>query len=46
MFVIAGTIAVTAAVVARLITAVRDDRPSSPPRSHHRDIDQYPMRIV
>ena len=46
MIVIAGAVAVTAAVVARLISDVRGDRPSSPPRSHHHDIDQHSMRIV
>lgn len=45
MFVIAASIAVSAAVVARLITFVRDDRPSTPPRSHH-ELDRHSMRIA
>lgn len=45
MFVIAGTIAVTAAVVARLIGVVQDDRPTSPPRSDH-ELDRHSMRIM
>jgi hypothetical protein len=45
MFIIAGTIAVTAAVVVRLIGVVQDDRPTSPPRSGH-DLDRHSMRIV
>lgn len=40
MFVIAAATA-TAAVIARLAIDVRDDRPSSPPRSHFHEIDQY-----
>jgi hypothetical protein len=46
MFVIAGTVAVTAAVIARLVAVVRADRPITPPRSHHHERDQYSMRIV
>ena len=46
MFVIAGTVAVTAAVIARLITAIRTDRPTAPPRSHHHEIDPFTMRVV
>ncbi len=32
-------------VVARLVTAVRNDRPSSPPRSHAHEIDPQAMRM-
>lgn len=46
MFVIAGTVAITAAVIARLVAVVRADRPITPPRSHHHEIDQYSMRVV
>jgi hypothetical protein len=46
MFVIAGLVAVTAAVIAHLIAVVRADRPISPPRSHHHEIDPHTMRII
>ena len=44
MFVIAGTVAITAAVIARLVVVVRGDRPSSPPRSHDHEIAPFSMR--
>jgi hypothetical protein len=44
MFVIAGTLAVTAAVIARLVGVVQDDRPTSPPRSDH-ELDRHSMRV-
>jgi hypothetical protein len=46
MFVIAATVAVIAAVVARIVTVVRADRPTTPPRSHHHEVDRYSMRTV
>lgn len=46
MFVIAGAVAVSAAVIIRFISAVRADRPTSPPRSHQHEIDPYSMRLV
>jgi hypothetical protein len=43
MVVIVFAVAVTVAVIARLTTYVRDDRPSSPPRSHFHEVDRYPF---
>ena len=45
MFVIAGTVAVTAAVVACLIAVVRGDSPTTPPRSHHDEIAHHSMHV-
>lgn len=41
MFIIVAAVAVTVAVIAHLSIYVRSDRPSSPPRSHFHEIDQY-----
>ena len=41
MFVIAAAVAVTVALIAHLATSVRNDRPSSPPRSHFHEVDLY-----
>jgi len=41
MFVIAAAVALAAALIAYLATYVRNDRPSSPPRSHFHEVDLY-----
>ena len=39
-------IAVTIAVVARLVTLVRNDRSPTPPRSHNHELDPALVRVI
>ena len=46
MFIIAAAVAAGAAIIAHLAVSVRNDRPSSPPRSHFHEVDQYSSRAL
>lgn len=39
-------IAIAIAVVARLVTVVRNDRSPTPPRSHTHELDPHPARLL
>jgi hypothetical protein len=44
MFIVA--VAATAAVITGLIAVVRGDSPTTPPRSHHDEVDHHSMYVV